>query len=109
MRNHCYENDFNLHENEPACRTHFHMKGFALRLVLKQREGGREERKKEGRKERKRKCMYIILTLHGARAAQLTLRACWVREARTVASVTACSTVFEVIPRLTVIFRVIEN
>ena len=32
-----YENDFDLHENETACRTHFHMKGFALRLVLKQR------------------------------------------------------------------------
>ena len=26
-----------LHENETACRNHFHMKGFALRLVLKQR------------------------------------------------------------------------
>ena len=26
-----------LHENETACRTHFHMKGFALKLVLKQR------------------------------------------------------------------------
>ena len=37
MRNHSYENDFALHENETACRTHFHMKGFALRLVLKQR------------------------------------------------------------------------
>ena len=37
MRNHSYENDFDLHENETACRTHIHMKGFALRLVLKQR------------------------------------------------------------------------
>ena len=37
MRNHCYENDFDLHENETACRTHFNVKGFALRLVLKQR------------------------------------------------------------------------
>ena len=37
MRNHSYENDFDLRENETACRTHFHMKGFALRLVLKQR------------------------------------------------------------------------
>ena len=37
MRNYSYENDFDLHENEIACRTHFHMKGFALRLVLKQR------------------------------------------------------------------------
>ena len=37
MRNHSYEDDFDLHENETACRTHFHMKGFALRLVLKQR------------------------------------------------------------------------
>ena len=27
---------FDLCENEPACRTHFHTKGFALRLVLKQ-------------------------------------------------------------------------
>ena len=26
-----------FHEKETACRTHFHMKGFALRLVLKQR------------------------------------------------------------------------
>ena len=26
-----------LHENETACRTYFHMKGFAHRLVLKQR------------------------------------------------------------------------
>ena len=33
MRNHSYENDFDLHENEIACRTHFHTKGFALRLV----------------------------------------------------------------------------
>ena len=37
MRNHSYENDFDLHENETACTTHFHIKGFALRLVLKQR------------------------------------------------------------------------
>ena len=37
MRNHSYENDFDLHENETAYRTHFHMKGFELRLVLKQR------------------------------------------------------------------------
>ena len=36
MRNHSYENDFDLHENETACRTHFHVKGFALTLVLKQ-------------------------------------------------------------------------
>ena len=37
MRNHSYENDFDLHENETACRTHFHKNGVALRLVLKQR------------------------------------------------------------------------
>ena len=38
MQNHSYENDFDLHENEPACRTHFHMiAGFGFRLVLKQR------------------------------------------------------------------------
>ena len=30
-----------MHENETACRTHFHMKGFALRLVLKQRQTGK--------------------------------------------------------------------
>ena len=38
MRNHSYENDFDLHENETAGRTHFPIKGFALRLVLKQRQ-----------------------------------------------------------------------
>ena len=37
MRNLSSENDFDLHENETACPTHFHMKGFTLRLVLKQR------------------------------------------------------------------------
>ena len=30
-----YQNDFDLHENEYAYRTHFHKKGFALKLVLK--------------------------------------------------------------------------
>ena len=34
MRNHSYENDFDLHENEIVCRIHFHMKGFAPRLVF---------------------------------------------------------------------------
>ena len=29
--------DFDLYENETVCKTHFHMKGFTLRLVLKQR------------------------------------------------------------------------
>ena len=37
MRNHSYENDFDLHEKETDWRTHFHMKGFAFRLALKQR------------------------------------------------------------------------
>ena len=37
VRNHSYENDFYLHENESACRIFFYKKGFALRLVLKQR------------------------------------------------------------------------
>ena len=32
MRNYSYEKDVVLHKNETACRTHFHMKGFALRL-----------------------------------------------------------------------------
>ena len=36
MQNHSNENNFDLHENETICRTHFHMNGFALRLVLKQ-------------------------------------------------------------------------
>ena len=37
MRNHSYENDFDLRDNETACRTHFLMKGFAVGLVLTQR------------------------------------------------------------------------
>ena len=31
-------NEFDLHENKPVGRTHFHMNGFALRLVLTQRQ-----------------------------------------------------------------------
>ena len=37
MRNHSYENDFDLRENETEYTTHFQVKGFAMRLVLKQR------------------------------------------------------------------------
>ena len=40
MRNLSSENDFDLHENEPARGAHFHMNGFALRLVLIQRHKG---------------------------------------------------------------------
>ena len=35
--NQTYVNDFDLHENETAYWSHFHLKGLALRLVLKQR------------------------------------------------------------------------
>ena len=37
MRNHSFKNNYDLRENETACTAHFHVKGFALRLVLKQR------------------------------------------------------------------------
>ena len=37
MRNHSYENEFDLHENESAGGTHFHLNAFAIRLALKQR------------------------------------------------------------------------
>ena len=42
MRNHSHENDFDLHENETACRSHFHVKGFTVRLVLKHKRHTRE-------------------------------------------------------------------
>ena len=38
MRNHSNENELDLHENEHASETNFHMNGFALRLVLKKRQ-----------------------------------------------------------------------
>ena len=38
MQHLSYENEFDLHENEPVGGTHFHMNGFARRLVLKQRQ-----------------------------------------------------------------------
>ena len=31
MRHNSYKNDFDLHENETACRTHFHVKGFTFK------------------------------------------------------------------------------
>ena len=34
MQNHSNENEFDLHENGRAGETHFHMNGFAQRLVL---------------------------------------------------------------------------
>ena len=42
VRNHYYENDLDLHENETTCRTHFHMKGFALRRFETQAQGNPE-------------------------------------------------------------------
>ena len=38
MRNLSNENEFDLHENEHASETNFHMNDFALRLVLKKRQ-----------------------------------------------------------------------
>ena len=38
MRNHSNENEFDLRENGRAGETHFHMNGFAQRLVLTQRQ-----------------------------------------------------------------------
>ena len=38
MRNYSNENEFDMHENEHVGKTHFHMNGFAPRLVLKQRQ-----------------------------------------------------------------------
>ncbi len=38
VRNHSNENEFDLHENGPVGETHFHLFGFARRLVLKWRQ-----------------------------------------------------------------------
>ena len=38
MQNLSYENEFDLHENEHIDRTHIHMNGVALRLVLTERQ-----------------------------------------------------------------------
>ena len=38
MQNFSYENEFDLHENELVGETHFHKNGFALGLVLTQRQ-----------------------------------------------------------------------
>ena len=38
MRNLSYENEYDLHSHGLVSKTHFHMKGFALGLVLKQRQ-----------------------------------------------------------------------
>ena len=38
MKNLSYENEFDLHENEPVGGAHFHMNGFTRRLVLTQRQ-----------------------------------------------------------------------
>ena len=36
MRNHSNENEFDLYKNGREGETHFHMNGFARRLVFKQ-------------------------------------------------------------------------
>ena len=40
MKNLSYQNEFDLHFNRFVSKTDFHMKGFALGLVLKQRQKG---------------------------------------------------------------------
>ena len=43
VQNLSYENEFTLNENVPVGGTHFHMKGFAQRLVLSQRQKGTQK------------------------------------------------------------------
>ena len=43
MQNHSNDNEFDLHENELVDRTHFHMNGFALRLILTRRQKGTQK------------------------------------------------------------------
>jgi len=38
VQNVSYENEFDSHENEPLGGTHFHMNGFARRLILTERQ-----------------------------------------------------------------------
>ena len=40
MQNHGNDYQFDLRKNEPVGRTHFHMNGLALRLVLTRRKKG---------------------------------------------------------------------
>ena len=62
MRNHANENDFDLHENGREGGTHFHMNGFARRLVLKQRQ--RATRKWPIKLwQRATKCKLVVLRL----------------------------------------------
>ena len=37
-KNLSYENEFDLRENEPVDRTHFHMNGLTCKLALTQRQ-----------------------------------------------------------------------
>ena len=46
--NQCYENKIDLHETEPVGGTHFHTNGFALRLVLTQRQKATRKRPTSG-------------------------------------------------------------
>ena len=38
MQNGCYENEFDLHENEPVGGKHFYMNGLTRSLVLTERQ-----------------------------------------------------------------------
>ena len=38
MQNLSYEQQFDLYENEPVVKKHFHTNGFAIRLLLTQRQ-----------------------------------------------------------------------
>ena len=57
MQNHSYENDSDLCENKTACRTHFHMKGFALRLFRYMK----DKAKRDKRGSTRRVTIYMII------------------------------------------------
>ena len=50
VQNLWYENKFDLRENESVGRTHFHVKGFARRFVLKKRQKAPQEDTNERKK-----------------------------------------------------------
>ena len=75
MENFSGENEFDLHENEPMGGTHFHMNGFARRLVSTQRQKTRKRPFLESRPPKLDKnCQY---SMHSS-CMQMLIIICWV-------------------------------
>ena len=99
MQNFSYENQFDLHENELVGETHFHKNGFALRLVLPQRQTRTQKWAMHKNSKKKKKngtpVSSVLKTLNGCQSFSHSICfSCWKTDIKPLEAVISNSLFF---------------